>query len=102
MYAKAHHTIAQFPGHNYLPDDRPRKSKFEFGDPANQVELFGSVRQFQFQDFDLENQHRIDNKVNGVRFIIMMKLVTGATQFCDNIQDTTLLTRKEGPIKISS
>jgi hypothetical protein len=43
-----------FPVHHNLPDDRLRLFKSEFGNPENQVELFGSVRQFQFQDGDFD------------------------------------------------
>jgi hypothetical protein len=65
MYPESNHV------YNNLPDDRPRKYKFEYGDPANQVELFGSVGQFQFQVrvLDLEDHHKIDIVVDRVCYI---------------------------------
>jgi hypothetical protein len=76
LFPVSNHTIAQFPVHNNLPDDRLKKYKFEFENPAKQDELLAGVRQFQFQDvnYDLEHQHRIDIVVNRVRYI-MMKFV---------------------------
>jgi hypothetical protein len=93
VHPKANHTIAQFPVHNNLPDVRLRKIKFEFENPAKQVELLGGVGQFQDGDFDLGYQHRIDIIVNRVRYI-MMKFVTGAPLVCDEIQDMTHLKKK--------
>jgi hypothetical protein len=118
VYVKAYHPIALFPVYpkvnhpsllinrieNNLPDDRPRKSKFEFKNPANKVEFLACAGQFQLQDgdFDLENQHRIDNKVNRVRIIIIKFVIGGHPCFVMKFRTRHILKNKRRAIKISS